>query len=93
MPPSCVEMIGDSGGVNPPLRCPGGRKAYRNMSFLVTGGTGFIGSNVVRCLLRHGERVVCFDRSPDREVTCRSGIYSVRRPNYNFNAGGIFCRP
>ncbi len=38
------------------------------MSFLVTGGTGFIGSNVVRCLLQHGERVVCFDRSPDREV-------------------------
>jgi len=38
------------------------------MSFLVTGGTGFIGSYVVRCLLQHGERVVCFDRAPDPEV-------------------------
>ena len=38
------------------------------MSFLVTGGTGFIGSYVVRCLLQHGERIVCLDRSPDPEV-------------------------
>src|SRR6516162_3509835 len=38
------------------------------MSFLVTGGTGFIGSYVVRCLLQHGERSVCLDRSPDPEV-------------------------
>jgi nucleoside-diphosphate-sugar epimerase len=38
------------------------------MSFLVTGGTGFIGSYVVRCLLRHGEPVVCFDRAPDAQV-------------------------
>lgn len=39
------------------------------MSFLVTGGTGFIGTYVVRCLLEHGERIVCLDRSPDPEVT------------------------
>ncbi|HMD86071.1 MAG TPA: NAD(P)-dependent oxidoreductase [Terriglobia bacterium] len=38
------------------------------MSILVTGGTGFIGSYVVRSLLQHGEPVVCFDRSPDAEV-------------------------
>lgn len=38
------------------------------MKFLVTGGTGFIGSYVVRCLLQHAERVVCLDRSPDPEV-------------------------
>jgi nucleoside-diphosphate-sugar epimerase len=38
------------------------------MSFLVTGGTGFIGSYVVRCLLQHGEQAVCFDRLPDAEV-------------------------
>src|SRR6516165_448146 len=38
------------------------------MSFLVTGGTGFIGSYVVRCLLQRGERVVCLDRSPDPDV-------------------------
>ena len=40
------------------------------MSFLVTGGTGFIGSYVVRCLLQHQERVVCLDRSPNPEVVC-----------------------
>jgi nucleoside-diphosphate-sugar epimerase len=38
------------------------------MSFLVTGGTGFIGSYVVRCLLQHGDQAVCFDRAPDAEV-------------------------
>jgi len=38
------------------------------MSFLVTGGTGFIGSYVVRNLLQHGQRVVCFDRFPDPDV-------------------------
>ena len=38
------------------------------MSFLVTGGTGFIGSYVIRCLLQHEERVVCLDRAPDPEV-------------------------
>ena len=41
------------------------------MSFLVTGGTGFIGSYVVRCLSEHGARVVCFDRSPDPDVVPR----------------------
>ncbi len=38
------------------------------MSFLVTGGTGFIGSYVVRCLAEHGGRVVCLDRAPDPDV-------------------------
>ena len=39
------------------------------MSFLVTGGTGFIGSYVVRCLLEHGQQVVSLNRTPDPEVT------------------------
>lgn len=31
------------------------------MTTLVTGGKGFIGARIVRCLVEKGERVVCFD--------------------------------
>ena len=33
------------------------------MIYLVTGGTGFTGSYVVRDLLEAGEEVICFQRS------------------------------
>lgn len=36
------------------------------MRYLVTGGTGFIGSCIVRDLVREGERVVVYDILPDR---------------------------
>ena len=32
------------------------------MAILVTGGTGFVGLNVVEALLARGEEVVMFDR-------------------------------
>lgn len=37
------------------------------MSYLVTGGAGFIGSYVVRDLVREGERVVIYDVAPRTE--------------------------
>ncbi len=34
------------------------------MSTLVTGGTGFVGSNIVKALAQRGHQVVCFDQVP-----------------------------
>ena len=36
------------------------------MAIMVTGGTGFIGSRIVRELTDRGEQVVCFDMAPPR---------------------------
>jgi len=38
------------------------------MTYLVTGGTGFIGSRIVRDLVREGEQVVVYDWFPDRSA-------------------------
>jgi UDP-glucose 4-epimerase len=42
------------------------------MTYLVTGGAGFIGSRIVRDLVREGERVVVYDWFPER-----SGLESL----------------
>lgn len=41
------------------------------MRYLLTGGTGFVGANVVRHLLARGDEVVCVVRKPNR---CLEGL-------------------
>jgi UDP-glucose 4-epimerase len=38
------------------------------MATLVTGGTGFVGSNVVKARAQRGHRVICFDLAPPDEL-------------------------
>ena len=49
------------------------------MATLVTGGTGFVGSNIVKTLAQRGHEVVCFDlRPPDALVQRYFEAYADR---------------
>ena len=58
-----------------------------NMSTLVTGGTGFVGSNIVKTLAQRGHQVVCFDQvPPDRLV---KAYHSANSSSITYAQGDI----
>ena len=60
------------------------------MATLVTGGIGFVGSNIVKELARTGHQVVCFDlNGPDRLV---EDFVSEHAPRVSFAQGDILDR-
>ena len=49
------------------------------MTSLVTGGTGFIGAEVVRLLLKRGGDPVVFSRNPSGNLGCAEGLSPFAR--------------
>jgi uncharacterized protein (TIGR01777 family) len=48
------------------------------MNILMTGGTGFIGSALAKCLIEQGHELTVLSRSPDKVATlCGSGIKAL----------------
>jgi uncharacterized protein (TIGR01777 family) len=48
------------------------------MNILITGGTGFIGSALAKCLIQQGHEVTVLSRSPDKvETLCCSGVKAL----------------
>lgn len=62
------------------------------MTILVTGGAGFIGSNVTERLLRDGHQVVCLDSLDgyyDPAIKWANVQQSLDHPQYHFHEGDI----
>lgn len=59
------------------------------MRILVTGGTGFIGSNLCRNLLAAGHEVICLDNNYTGRIENVRELMS--NPNFNFVEGDVTC--
>lgn len=59
------------------------------MRILVTGGTGFIGSNLCRNLLAAGHEVICLDNNYTGRIENVRELMS--NPNFNFVEGDMTC--
>lgn len=59
----------------------------KNAKFLVTGGAGFIGSNLCEAILKMGYRVTCFDNMSTGKIE-NVELFSDN-PNYTFVEGDI----
>ncbi|RRB00975.1 SDR family NAD(P)-dependent oxidoreductase [Larkinella rosea] len=62
------------------------------MNILLTGGAGFIGSNLAKQLLEEGHRVICLDNLDgyyDPDIKWRNVQQSLNELNYHFHEGDI----
>lgn len=59
------------------------------MEILVTGGTGFIGSNLCRYLLSSGHEVICFDNNYTGRLENVQEL--MAQPNFTFVEGDVTC--
>lgn len=67
-------------------------KVVTDVSVLITGGTGFVGSNVVRRLAENGREVVCFGRSADEPDQLRNWYFDDISENVQLYAGDVLER-
>src|SRR5690554_2047987 len=59
----------------------------KNSKFLVTGGAGFIGSNLCEAILEMGYKVVCLDNLSTGKIENMDDFFN--HPNFTFINGDI----
>ena len=59
------------------------------MKYMVTGGAGFIGSNIVDRLMNEGHEVIVFDNLSSGNENFFS--HHLGKPNFNFIKGDLLC--